>query len=69
MRTITIDIINEKAINLLQDLELLKLIRLRKDTTEQKQPKKDWIDYKGAMSKQPIDNIDNQLKELRNEWD
>jgi hypothetical protein len=29
MRTITIEIIDEKAINLLKDLELLKLIRLR----------------------------------------
>ena len=25
--------------------------------------------YKGAMTKQPLTDIDNQLKELRNEWE
>ena len=67
MRTITIDIINEKAIHLLQDLELLKLIRLRKEETGQKDI--DWGQYKGAMSKQPISEVDQQLNELRNEWE
>ncbi|NJN26344.1 MAG: hypothetical protein HC819_10375 [Cyclobacteriaceae bacterium] len=67
MRTITIDIINEKAIHLLQDLELLKLIRLRKENASQKGT--DWGKYKGAMSKQPISEVDQQLNELRNEWE
>lgn len=67
MRTITIDIINEKAIHLLQDLELLKLIRLRKEKAGQKST--DWGKYKGAMSKQPISEVDQQLNELRNEWE
>ena len=31
MQTLTIDIINNKAVRLLQDLELLQLIRVRKD--------------------------------------
>lgn len=31
MTTVTIDILNEQALNLLRDLELLKLIRLRKE--------------------------------------
>ncbi len=64
MRTITIDIINEKAIHLLQDLELLKLIRIRKDKEGV-----DWGKYKGAMSKQPIIEVDQQLNELRREWE
>jgi hypothetical protein len=34
MQTVTIDIINSKALKLLQDLELLKLIRLRKEKKE-----------------------------------
>ena len=67
MRTITIDIINEKVIHLLQDLELLKLIRLRKEKTGQKGT--DWGKYKGAMRKQPISKVDQQLNELRNEWE
>lgn len=68
MRTITIDIINEKAIHLLQDLELLKLIRLRKEKAVQKEDM-DWGKYKGAMSKQPISEVEQQLNELRSEWE
>lgn len=69
MRTITIDIINEKALNLLRDMEQLKLIRLRKDKSDEKTDKINWIKYKGAMSKQPLSDIDQQLKDLRNEWE
>ncbi|NJK84442.1 MAG: hypothetical protein HC912_12305 [Saprospiraceae bacterium] len=69
MRTITIDVINEKVLNLLQDLELLKLIRLRKDSLGEKPTAMDWTKYKGAMSKQPLSEIDQQLNELRSEWE
>ncbi|HOA38763.1 MAG TPA: hypothetical protein PLQ32_13245 [Flavihumibacter sp.] len=69
MQTITIDIINNKAVRLLHDLELLQLIRVRRE----KQNPVDSIDwaakYKGAMTKQPISDIDDQLNELRNEWE
>jgi len=67
IQTVTIDIINDKAMKLLQDLELLQLIRMRKE----KNPSvTNWAErYKGAMSKQSIADIDNQLKELRNEWE
>lgn len=67
MQTVTIDIINNKAIRLLQDLELLQLIRVRR---EQPPSATDWAaKYKGAMTKQPLTDIDNQLNELRNEWE
>jgi hypothetical protein len=68
MKTITIDIINEKAIHLLQDMEMLKLIRLRREKAGQTDIN-DWGKYKGAMSKQPVSEIDRQLNELRNEWE
>ena len=68
MHTVVIDIINEKVLILLRDLELLKLIRLRKDTPKRK-TKIDWLNYKGAMTKQSLDNVDRQLNELRNEWE
>lgn len=68
MKTITVDILNEKAMNLLRDLELLKLIRLRREPTSQKDST-DWSKYKGAMSKQPISEVDQQLSELRSEWE
>ncbi len=70
MTTVTIDILNEKALNLLQDLELLKLIRLRKGKEESNISGINLIaKYKGAMTRQPINEIDQQLKDLRNEWE
>lgn len=69
MRTVTIDIINDKVLNLLQDLELLKLIRLRRDKPGEEPAAMDWTKYKGAMSKQPLNEIDQQLSELRSEWE
>ena len=68
IRTITIDVINDKAMKLLHDLELLQLIRLHK---EKVQPvATNWVQqYKGAMSKQSLSEVDNQLNELRNGWE
>ncbi|MFK7970038.1 MAG: hypothetical protein AB8F95_06700 [Bacteroidia bacterium] len=69
MQTITIDIINHKALRLLQDLEMLQLIRLRKDKTQEDSQPVDWAKYKGAMSKQPPNEVDQQLNELRDAWE
>lgn len=67
IQTITIDIINDKVMRLLQDLELLQLIRFRKPELP---AAIDWAGrYKGAMTKQPITDIDAQLNQLRNEWE
>lgn len=69
MQTVTIDILNNKAIKLLQDLELLQLIRMRREKTKPTSST-NWVDkYKGAMTKQPLSDIDNQLNELRNGWE
>jgi len=69
METYTIDILNSKAVRLLQDLEQLQLIRVRKEKSSPA-THNDWIaKYKGAMSKQPLTDIDNQLSELRNAWE
>ncbi|WP_431215142.1 hypothetical protein ACQ86N_10705 [Puia sp. P3] len=70
MTTVTIDILNEKALSLLRDLELLKLIRLRKQKEESNVTGINLVaKYKGAMTRQPLDEIDQQLKDLRNEWE
>ena len=67
MTTLTIDILDEKALNLIKDLETLKIIRVRKDKDV---VAKDLISkYKGAMSPQPQNEIDKQINDLRNEWD
>ncbi|CAN5591000.1 hypothetical protein BH11BAC3_BH11BAC3_21950 [soil metagenome] len=69
MQTITIDIINNKAMRLLQDLELLQLIRMRKEKTQTADATNWAVKYKGAMTKQTLTDIDNQLNELRNGWE
>jgi hypothetical protein len=69
METVTIDILNRKAIKLLKELENLHLIRLRKDI---KQPDSSILSvgkYKGKMKKQSLTEIDEQLKELRSAWE
>ena len=69
MKTLTIDIIDDKAIKLLHELELLQLIRVRKE-----KPKVDIIinwtaKYKGAMQKQSLIEIDKQFNDLRSAWE
>jgi len=66
MRTVTLDILDDKALNLLKDLELLKVIRLhnsKEDNLSVNSIKK----YKGLMSKQSFNDIDKQLNDLRKE--
>ncbi len=69
MQTYTIDIINDKAIMLLKNLESLKLIRVRKHVYKNSTKSKSFSKYKGAMSKQPLSEIDKQLNEIRNSWE
>lgn len=69
MQTVTVDIINNKAIKLLQDLELLQLIRVRREKQAPASTVNWTAKYKGAMTKQSLNNIDKQLKDLRSEWE
>jgi predicted nucleic acid-binding protein len=59
VKTVTIDIINEKALKLLQDLEQLQLIRVRKDNSNNSHI--EISSFKGSMSKQPLLEIEKQL--------
>lgn len=69
MQTLIIEIINDKALKLIQDMELLKLIRVRKGKVQQEERINWTAKYKGAMQKQSLDEIDDQLKDLRNSWE
>lgn len=69
MHTLTIDIINDKAVKLIRDMELLKLIRVRKDKVQQSEVINWAAKYKGAMQKQPLNEVDNQLNDLRSAWE
>jgi len=68
-QTVTIDILNQKAIKLLKELENLHLIRLRKDKNQSDATIFPVAEYKGKMEKQSLTEIDEQLKELRSAWD
>ena len=65
-QSVTIEIINDGAMNLLRDMEYLRLIRVSKKGGVKKT---DWSKYKGSMTKQSIELIDEQLNELRNAWE
>jgi len=70
MQTITLDILDDNALNLLKDLEALNVIRLHKVKEDRRARATDAIkSYKGLMTKQPLEEIEQQLKDLRNEWD
>lgn len=69
MRSITIDIINDKAVRLLQDMELQQLIRVRRKKPQSRTLINWSAKYKGAMQKQPLIDINNQLNDLRNAWE
>ena len=66
MRTVTLDILDNKALNLLKDLEALNVIKLHESD---QQPLKSVKNLKGKMERQSIEEIDKQLSDLRNEWD
>jgi hypothetical protein len=68
MQTLTIDIINDKAIKLLQEMEALGLIKIH----EKRSVSGNLNDIRklmGSMTKQPIEEIEAHLKELRDAWE
>ncbi|MBS1520996.1 MAG: hypothetical protein JST50_08375 [Bacteroidetes bacterium] len=69
MRTVTVDILNDEALNLLKDLEALNVIRLHSSDETANTSSKLSEKYKGAMSKQTRDAVNQQLNDLRNEWE
>lgn len=71
MQTVTIDILNNNAIKLLQDLELLQLIRMHNnktlpstDAAKQLKPS----DYRGSISKETADKLGAHIEQSRKEW-
>ncbi len=69
MQTLTIDIINDKVVKLLEDMELLQLIRLHHEKPEKQDSLNRIGKYKGIMQKQDLAEIDKQLNDLRGAWE
>ena len=67
IQSATIEIVNKNAMTFLRNMEHQHLIHVSKPVAEKKT---DWSKrYKGAMTKQPIHEIEQQLEELRNSWE
>ncbi len=65
MQTITIELRNEHALRLLQDLEKLDIIRLvsvpeKRNSVAQR--------FRGTISKQTATQLQEQLQSMRGEW-
>lgn len=69
MKTITLDVLNEKALILLRDLEVLNLIKFRDEVQETKPAKVKLSDkYKGIISKEQGQELNEHIKQMRSEW-
>lgn len=73
MSTITIDILNERAINLLQELEALNLIKMLKKDVKPPQKanpavKKKASEYKGIIPPEVGEKMQEYVRQSREEW-
>lgn len=67
MQTITIEILDDKALAILKELAFQRMIKLQQiEPADYKVAQMKSL--KGAMKKQLISDVDNQLNELRNDW-
>lgn len=65
--TMLIQVTNQKAIGLLRELEALHLIKVIKENFA---PVKTKLSdkYKGIISKEQGQNLNEHIKQMRNEW-
>lgn len=72
MDTLLIQLTNNKAYRLLQDLEDLDLIKVlgKKDKSSTTENKSDTAKFRGALQLSPEQyaNVQQHAKEIRNEW-
>jgi hypothetical protein len=65
--TMTIQIINAKAVKLLHELEELRLIKVLKENLTTAKPKLS-DKYKGIISKEQGQSLNEHIKQMRSEW-
>jgi hypothetical protein len=68
MQTITIDILNEKVLELLKKLEELNLVKVQKSSLSENRNSKKASTYKGILSKKLGFEIQEHIKQSRAEW-
>ncbi|MBO9613893.1 hypothetical protein J2Y45_001192 [Dyadobacter sp. BE34] len=62
--TVTIDVLDDNALELLRKLENLSVIRLRESTLQMKDTSAIRF-LKGKMTKQPVEEIEREFRRLR----
>jgi hypothetical protein len=67
MQTITIDLINSRAIKLLEELQELELIRIHQQEAEKKSSP--FEDFRGVLAPRPMEEVEEEFKKVRSEWD
>lgn len=68
MQTLTITVIDAKALKLLEDLESLNLIRVLK--TQEDKPKQKLSErLRGSISEEQANAMHKELLQMRSEWD
>ncbi len=67
MDTLTIKIRNSKAIKLIEDLEALDLIQVISSTVQKPAGKLSAL-LAGSITQAEADNMQSQLKQMRDEW-
>jgi len=66
MNTIQIDLIHSRALQLLQDLEALHIIRLHQP--EEKAKARLSEKYRGILSKEDGKDLNKHIEQMRSEW-
>jgi hypothetical protein len=76
MQTFVVEVLNEKAVSLLRDLEDLEIIRLIPQEPELvEEPKQNRVSgqlseqFWGAITPEVAADLHRQLEEMRNEWE
>ncbi len=68
MRTVTVELRSSNALRHLKDLELANIIRVL-DKVEKKEKTKLSASLRGAISKERVKELNEQLNQMRNEWE
>lgn len=66
METIRIELKNKNALSILKSLEKAQMIKLIRN---EKKETNSLIDLKGAISKDRVIELANEIEKSRNEWD
>ena len=68
MRTLQIEIETQKAMDLIQDLENLQILKIVKNNSKEI-PEKLSQKFNGVFSIEDANSFDNHTRKLRKEWD